>query len=694
MRRCAIICVLGICGALLLSIGLAGCGGGSNKGNPNVATSITLAPSIISIDQGGTFQLTAIVTNSAGQPIIQNVTYTSSAASVATVSSGGTSTGVVCGGSWDSLTTPVVCTPGTPGTATITATVGSLSATTTVYVHQHITSITISPSSVNCDHQTSATLMTASAFSSGTDITSTVGPFTWTSNDTNVVTVIPNTALPNLLNLGTATAVNSGQTTLFASVAGTNSTPTTFVTCPVVMISAHVTGSAATSFSVAVGATQSLTGNVVDSTGQSVTANLTWTSSSPPTASVTGSGTTGVATATGVAAGTASITASCTPPNCNNGLNSPVYSNPVAATVTGTLGAQTVYATSSQLNVACSTASSGTCSSVVPIPVGTTTPGTAIAVPANEIPNSLVFNAAGGTAYLGSPQGIIVLNASSNTVTGTVTNAVGKVLAVSPNGTLVIASNPGVNVTVFNTSNNTVQTLNITNATAAAFTPDSFKAYIVSGSTLYVFSPNFTLRTVALAGTANDVDFLSNGGFGYLAGGGSGVTVRATCDNSQQDAIATAATPTFVRKVPATLQMAAVDSPNLEIITAAPTNPPPPSCPPTLTDALTTVNTGVAFTPNALIITPDGTRALITSNLAEVTEVNLGTNAVTHIPLSGGAHAFTGGVTLDSNVLYVGCSDGAVHSVDLRIPADSVTIPISFPNQAAGIPVDLVAVKP
>jgi hypothetical protein len=692
MRRCAIICLLVICGALVLSAGLAGCGGGSNS-NPVIPAGLKLTPSTISIDQGGSFQLIAIVTNSAGVPITQNVTYTSSAASVATVSSGGTATGLVCGGTWDSLTTPVVCSPGSVGSATITATVGSLTATTTVYVHQHITSVTLAPSSVNCDHQMSATLMTATAFNNATDITSTVGPFNWTSNDTNVVTVIPNTAIPNLLNLGTATAVNSGQTTLFASVSGTNSTPTTFVTCPVVSISAHVTGSTATSFSVAVGATQSLTADLVDSTGQAVNANVTWTSSSPPTASVTGSGTTGVGTVTGVAAGTASITASCTPPNCNNGLNSPVYSNPVSATVTGALGAQTVYATSSQLNVACGTASSGTCSSIVPIAVGTTTAGTSVALPSNEVPNSLVFNGTGSTAYMGTPQGLLILSTSNNTVAGAVTNAVGKVLAVSPDGNLVIISNPGVNVTVFNSSNNTVQTLSIANAAAAAFTPDSFKAYIVGGSTLYVYSPNFALRTIALAGAVNDVAFLSNGSFGYLAGGGSGVTVHATCDNSQQDAIATAATPTFIRKVPATLQMAAVDSPNLEIITAVPTNPPPPACPPTLTDALTTVAVG-ALTPNALIITPDGTRALITSNLAEVTQVNLATNAVTHIPLSGGAHAFTGGVTRDSNVLFVGCSDGAVHSVDLRIPADSVTIPISFPNQAAGVPVDLVAVRP
>ena len=75
--------------------------------------------------------------------------------------------------------------------------------------------------------------------------------------------------------------------------------------------------------------------------------------------------------------------------------------------------------------------------------------------------------------------------------------------------------------------------------------------------------------------------------------------------------------------------------------------------------------------------------------------MDLGTNAVTHIALTGGAHAFTGGVTLDSATLYVGCSDGAVHVINLAAGTDSATpITITFPNQAAGVVPDLVAIRP
>jgi hypothetical protein len=689
MRRLAII-VVGICGGLLLSAGLAGCGGSSSKNNPSTPASITLTPTTASIEPGQVAQLIATVKNSDGIVLFQAVTFTSSATSVATVASGGTSPGLVCAGTWDNLTAPVVCTSGGTGTATITATVANLSATATVYVHQHITSITLSPSSVDCDSQKQTTPFTATAFNGATDITNTVGPFIWASNDTNVVTIASDTSNPAVLNKATATAVNSGLTTVFATAGGSNSVGAPFTTCPVVSVHAHVSGSAATSFSVAVGSTQALAADVIDSTGAAVTVPLTWTSSSPPTASVNSSG-----VVQGVALGNAGITASCSPTTCNNGLNTPVYSNVVSATVTGTAATQTVYATSSLLDPACSTAPNNTCTSVIPIPTNNNTPGTAITLPANQVPNSLAFDAGGTFGYLGNAAGLMILDPSNNTIKASITNALGRVLAVSPSGQFVIVTDPGVDVTVYDNTNQTVQTLNITNATAADFSADSLKAYIVGGSTLYVFQPGLALRTIALAGAANDVNFLSNGQFAYLAGGGSPVTVRATCDNSQQDTVATPATPTFLRKAPGTLTMAGVDSPNLEIITASPTTPPPPSCPPTLTDGLTTVNTGGSFTPNALIVTPDGTKALITSNLNEVTMVNLTNSAVTHIAMTNLAHCFTGGVTLDSSTLYVGCSDGAVHVVDLTTGLDSGgPITITFPNQAAGIAPDLVTIRP
>ncbi|HUK86679.1 MAG TPA: hypothetical protein VLT85_03365, partial [Terriglobales bacterium] len=212
--RSAII-VLAICGAFLVSAGLTGCGGGGgNNSNPSQPASITLTPTTASLEPGGVTQLLATVKNSDGVVLFQAITFTSSATPIASVASGGNSPGLVCAGSWDSATAPVVCTPGSTGMATITATVAGLSATATIYVHQHITNITLNPGGVNCDSQKLTTGFTATAFNGATDITSTVGPFTWASNDTNVVTIASDTSNPAILNAATATAVNPGQTTV------------------------------------------------------------------------------------------------------------------------------------------------------------------------------------------------------------------------------------------------------------------------------------------------------------------------------------------------------------------------------------------------------------------------------------------------------------------------------------------------
>ena len=68
----------------------------------------------------------------------------------------------------------------------------------------------------------------------------------------------------------------------------------------------------------------------------------------------------------------------------------------------------------------------------------------------------------------------------------------GKVLAVSPNGNTVIVSDTFATpnqVFIFNSSNNSSVALNITGATAADFSPDNLKAYIVAApKLLYTFT--------------------------------------------------------------------------------------------------------------------------------------------------------------------------------------------------------------
>src|SRR5204863_1542643 len=100
-----------------------------------------------------------------------------------------------------SLSTPQICTPGPVGTAQVTATAQGISSPpTTVYVHQHIENITMTPipfqtppNSQNCFSKTQIFNYQASAFTRGStaliDITPTVGPFTWQALTFNVVTL-------------------------------------------------------------------------------------------------------------------------------------------------------------------------------------------------------------------------------------------------------------------------------------------------------------------------------------------------------------------------------------------------------------------------------------------------------------------------------------------------------------------------
>src|SRR5579863_4996226 len=121
------------------------------------------------------------------------------------------------------------------------------------------------------------------------------------------------------------------------------------------------------------------------------------------------------------------------------------------------------------------------------------TVGTLINLPAT--PNSMIFNQAGTLAYLGTDssqfgtRGVMVLSPGGKTVSE-FPAAAGKVLAVSAATTSSTSSS---------CANNTVVALNIAGATAAAFSLDGLKAYIISGNTLYVYSKLDALKTIPLA---------------------------------------------------------------------------------------------------------------------------------------------------------------------------------------------------
>src|SRR5437899_7309434 len=90
----------------ILILGISGCGGG-NGTSVGTASTVTVTPASLSLDFGQVAQLSTTVKDAGGNTILTlTPTYSSSSSSV-TVSTGG----LVCAGTWDSLTIPVVCTP-------------------------------------------------------------------------------------------------------------------------------------------------------------------------------------------------------------------------------------------------------------------------------------------------------------------------------------------------------------------------------------------------------------------------------------------------------------------------------------------------------------------------------------------------------------------------------------------------------
>jgi len=447
------------------------------------------------------------------------------------------------------------------------------------------------------------TTLQATAWSQNSDITSTVGPFTWSAANSSVVSITPlmNSAFNVATNQATATAATPGLTQIYASASGVSSSAFTqaafpnlnfFETCPVQSITLQlgVSGSQTgqTSFNTTKGTAQTVTATVVDVFGNTLSkVPLTWSSSAPAAISA-GTGCSGQTCSISTAQpGAGSVTASCSPPTCNIGfplspvpvgLAAPFVPLPVYATtaisgvVNGTTTSTNVLAASldCQGNHYCTT-------SVYNISTSTNLAASPTAMPTP--PNSLMLDLAGDKAYAGSNYGAFLvatasLGGTSNPFTsfGTVT---GTVLAVSPNGNVALISdtlhtpNQVYVVNTTNSSSPSATALNINGAITAGFSPDGLKAFIIgcvvssvpctstTGNALYVYSALQSLQgPIALSVPAGQVAFSTNGAFGYVSSPQSGVIPGLTafnlCSNQPVQAVFPSlnATPVVVKTIP------------------------------------------------------------------------------------------------------------------------------------------------
>jgi hypothetical protein len=570
---------------------------------------------------GSAMVFSATAQNGTNAAVSPTFTFTSSNPGVVDISPAG----AACAGSWNAPYYSV-CTPAGIGQAEITASaLGATSPPTVVFVHPPIDEITVtvvppvnppppacpgqtalpaeckidfnSNAANYCVSQNQVQTLQATAYSNGVDITATVGPFTWSQTNLNVVTITPivtsaNSSSVNVpTNQATVVSNTPGETQVIASASGVSSAPQVAETCPIQCISLQLgtNGSqniGTTSFVANKGTSETITATAVDVQGCIVPKPpLTWTSS-VPAAATAGSALAGCTAGTTCAIattqpGAAAITASCSPPTCNigfplnpqnaGGLPALYFPQPIfpvtaiSGLVSGATTAAGVLASSQDCysNSACSVA-------LYDVSTATNVAGTPSSLPTP--PNSLMFDPAGDKAYVGSQYGSFLITTSNigssstspfsllpaaSTPLGLVT---GKVLAVSPNGNLAVFSDtistPN-QVYVVNTASSSASTfLNINSATTAAFSPDNSKAFILgnAGNTLYVYSPLQALQSYPLTAPADAIAFSSTGAFAFIAGGlaGSNVSIRNTCDNSPAGLSITGlpATPIFLKMVP------------------------------------------------------------------------------------------------------------------------------------------------
>ncbi len=283
----------------------------------------------------------------------------------------------------------------TAGSATITATIGSKSASTPLTVTSAtVTSISVTPSGRSIAAGTKLALTATAAFSDTTTqvVTTDVA---WTSDHNNFATV--NT-------VGTATGVAAGAANITATLGGISGS------APLTVTAATLVSLAVTPSTTVLAPSSTLvyqaSGTYSDSTTQNISNVATWTSDTPSVVSITSSG-----QATGQSAGTAIITA--TLGSVSNTANvvvegSALQSITVASSVTTSIPAQVAvqytatahFADGSTQNITSSVTWTSSKSSVATISNSTGISGLAVAVAPGTSTITAAFSGVVGTATL------------------------------------------------------------------------------------------------------------------------------------------------------------------------------------------------------------------------------------------------------------------------------------------------------
>ncbi len=319
--------------------------------------------------------------------------------------------------------------------------------------------------------------------------TSSIGTLQYNSQNASVAQINPET--------NQVTAELPGTTAINASLSGSGSSAGYFSTCPPTSISVSLNGNSSGG-TVTQGVTQNLVTTVTDTNGHAITGlTLDYQSTNIENLTVSGSG-----AVTASFPGSAAVYAICQPGSCNNapinqfgafGTGLSISSNPVNLTVPGTastflwLGAP------------------GKSQYFVPVELLTGTIGSNVRLP--YVPNSMVMDAMGTTLYFGSDHELMVVNAGGNTLTTQNAGAPGVVLAVAPNGSLVLVNDRVRQLFYLVGPSGSLTATFGGMGTAAQWTPDSKTLYVTDSATagpghsntLYVYNGNTGWTTYPLS---------------------------------------------------------------------------------------------------------------------------------------------------------------------------------------------------
>ena len=715
------------------------------------AVSITLTPKLFGISlnfaQFGQVAAPSAIDCKGSTVSISNYTYGifdangHATMNVADVVPSGTSAGKLCGGTWNrntggGIADYTTCNPtNITGTVYVVASAGGVSSNPLpIFVHPVVTSVVLGSPSTNCStdqssnccpiaqqstvtappytgtsciSQTQTAQIVARAYAGSTNITCAVGHLTYTPQTSSVVTIDEN---------GVATAQQPGSTVITANISNAGSSAGFYSTCPPAQINLTApTCAPGKQCNVVVdqNVTQPLTATVTDTQGNPLTGlTLTYESTQPIIIPVSNTG-----TVTPPFPGSAAITAICQPPSCNPsplneiglfGNGTPVASNDVVVTSPGT-NSTLLYIASTQ--------------SLYLVPVDFTTPtiGTPVRLP--YVPNSMVISDDGSSIYMGSSNELMTFSAVSNSLSKEDPTVTGKVIAVSPDGTTLVLTDPTRQLIYLYASSGAITSTYGGVATNAEFTPDSQTVYITTGTpntngtvtpgnTLLVHSTFTGWTSISLNAPASGVAITVPSVGAYLAG--SPTTARSYCPSTTISGGTVVSNqyypPADSASVPTDILAATNDG--LHILGATVTNgpsivdlgfssalPPPPAtgqpagaCPtvvPTTyfssqrTSTKTVALSGVTATSiNDVIPASDSSVAFVTYNgTGSLPAYTPATGAVTSVALTGKATSpVAAAISSDNSTLYVGTTgDNKVHLVNVKTLTDDPTKTIA-PN--------------